>query len=103
MHKWKGHTGCAGNMWCRRLETLTASVGLAKVAFPGHLSEVPCCCSLLLDQVLLSLPVVQCWCLWGVVCAHSRGGSSSPGLLAEPVGCGAITKAQTVLESLTSP
>lgn len=29
--------------------------------------------------------------------------NSSPGLLAEPVGCGSITKAQTMLEPLTSP
>lgn len=48
MHKWKEHAGCAGNMWCRRLETLTASVGLGKVAFPRHLSE---------DAVLLQFSV----------------------------------------------
>lgn len=77
IHKWKGHAGCAGNVWCRRLETLTASVSLGKVAFPRHPSEMLCCCSLLLDQVLLSLPVVQRWRLCGVVCACSRGGNRS--------------------------
>lgn len=37
------------------------------------------------------LPVLQCWC-FGVVCACLCDGNSCPGLLAEPVGCGTITK-----------
>lgn len=98
MHKWKGHAGCAGNMLCRRLETLTASVGLGEVALSRHLSE-----SAVLLQFSVgsgqSLPVVQCWCSCACLC----GGNSSPGLLAESVGCGSITKAQPVLEPLTSP
>lgn len=42
MHKWKRHDVCSGNMWCRRLENLTASVGLGNLAFVRCLSA-RCC------------------------------------------------------------
>lgn len=98
MHKWKGLAGCARNEWCNRLE----GYGLCRYRKGGFswpaFSRVLCPCSSVLYQVSLFPAVMQCWCTRDAVCAGLHGGNSSCGLMPEHLCCGAMAKAQAVLE-----